>query len=264
MSGPATGPEELEPHYRGVVMPWECDDMGHLNVRFHVSRYAQAQRHLASSGVDVPEWPTKAIDRFVFLKEARVGARLACSLRAHADISTGGAFGMSGCLWDMSSGDVLTRAETVFSSTLDDPAACGASPDIGWAKQDVEHEWSSAVGMLLPCADSIFGMSERVTAAVSDANALAVLELSSGSDYRMDESPIGFVVAAMTIVRGENRPAGAAFSANTALLARSRRSITLRHRFATPGGEGDIATVQSVCVFFDRESRRTVPIPFDI
>lgn len=268
MSNEADDPRTMGVHHRGVVMPWECDDMGHMNIRFHVARYGQALRHAAASGAPFAQAGARRVaDRFVFLKEARVGARVACPLsvsQATTDVTT-----VSGCLLDIGSDDVLARFEAVFSMDADysiaDEIVSGEKWTDGLSGKEPISEWISAMGAFAASPDDAFGGAEALTAAVSDANALAVLELSGGSDYRMDESPIGFVVATMTVVNGERAPAGvAAFSARTALLARSRRSLTLRHRIVAPVGEADIATVQSVCVFFDRRSRQAVPIPFDV
>ena len=243
-------------------MPWECDDMGHLNIRFHAARHAQALGHLASVGTHPQGWTKRIADRFVFLKEARVGARLACSLDVSP--SRASAPAISGCLWDMTTGDILTQIETWLAPPRAQTSQA-PSHDLAWTNQRIDREWTSAMGMLSPPVDGRFGMAERITSVVSDANALAVLELSGGSDYRMDDSPIGFVVAEMHLVHGAAVTVdAAAFSAKTALLGRSRRSLTFRHRFVTPCGATEIAAVRSVCVFFDRQSRTSVPIPFEI
>lgn len=264
MNGVATDLQAMDVHHRGVVMPWECDDMGHMNIRFHVARYGQALRHAAASGAPFARAGARRVaDRFVFLKEARVGARVACLLSVSqetTDVTT-----VSGCLWDISSDDVLARFDTLFSAQSENPLADEKFADMAWRDEQIEQEWTSAMGALPGPLDDAFGMAEAVTAAVSDANAIAVLDLAHGSAYRMDESPIGFVVAELVLAYPPARTTGArAFSARTALLARSRRSMTFRHVIRAPGGGPDIATVRSVCVFFDRDTRQAVPVPFEL
>lgn len=259
----ADDPRAMEVHHRGVVMPWECDDMGHMNIRFHVARYGQALRHAAASGVPFAQAGSRRVaDSFVFLKEARVGTRVACSLSVSqetTDVTT-----VSGCLRDMNSDDVLARFDTLFSVRNESYLADERFAGMAWRDESVEQEWISAMGALPGPLDDAFGMAEAVTAAVSDANAIAVLDLARGSACRMDESPVGFVVAELVLAYPPARTAGArAFSARTALLARSRRSMTFRHAIRAPGDGPDIATVRSVCVFFDRDTRQAVPVPFE-
>jgi acyl-CoA thioester hydrolase len=69
--------------YQGSVNAWECDDGGHLNVRFHFERAMTGLAHLAAAlamprafaqGAGATLLPTEAHLRF--LKEARAGAPL--------------------------------------------------------------------------------------------------------------------------------------------------------------------------------------------
>ena len=32
--------------YRGAVLPWHCDEMGHMNVMWYVGKFDEATRHL--------------------------------------------------------------------------------------------------------------------------------------------------------------------------------------------------------------------------
>ncbi len=267
MSNEADDPRTMGVHHRGVVMPWECDDMGHMNIRFHVARYGQALRHAAASGAPFAQAGARRVaDRFVFLKEARVGARVACPLsvsQATTDVTT-----VSGCLLDIGSDDVLARFEAVFSMDADysiaDEIVSGEKWTDGLSGKEPISEWISAMGAFAASPDDAFGGAEARTAAVSDANALAVLELSRGGGYRMERSSIGFVVAELAFRYFAPPAGGAAFSVHTALLARSRRSLTFRHRIVAPGGALPIAAVRSVCVFFDRDTRQAVPVPFEL
>lgn len=72
------------PLYRGSVNTWECDDGGHLNVRFHVERAMIGLAHLANH-LQMPRAFTPSAGATLipveahirFLKEARPGAPLA-------------------------------------------------------------------------------------------------------------------------------------------------------------------------------------------
>ncbi|MEQ1617737.1 MAG: thioesterase family protein [Terricaulis sp.] len=71
------------PLYKGSVNSWECDDGGHLNVRFHLERALIGLAHLAHQ-LEMPRAFTKAAGATLvpreahirFLKEARAGAPL--------------------------------------------------------------------------------------------------------------------------------------------------------------------------------------------
>ena len=80
MSHPAPLPAPL---YQGSVNTWECDDGGHLNVRFHLERAMAGLAHMAAA-LGVPRAFTAAAGSTLvpleahirFLKEARPGAPL--------------------------------------------------------------------------------------------------------------------------------------------------------------------------------------------
>ena len=80
MSHPAPLPAPL---YQGSVNTWECDDGGHLNIRFHLERAMVGLAHFAHA-LDMPYAFTKTAGATLvplevhvrFLKEARPGAPL--------------------------------------------------------------------------------------------------------------------------------------------------------------------------------------------
>ncbi len=80
MSHPAPLPAPL---YQGSVNTWECDDGGHLNVRFHLERAMIGLAHMAHA-LEMPRAFTKTAGATLvpleahlrFLKEARPGAPL--------------------------------------------------------------------------------------------------------------------------------------------------------------------------------------------
>lgn len=259
-------PLPMDVHHRGVVMPWECDDMGHMNIRFHVARYGQALRHAALSGAPfVGDGSCRVADRFVFLKEARVGARVECALSVNQEKT--GVARVVASLRDISSDEVLARFETDFArdggfSIADELSGDEVKPEKAGEDGPVP-EWITAMGAPASTALEALDMAEALTAIVSDANALAILDLSRGGGWRMERSSVGFVVAELAFRHFGGLAGVTAFSAHTALTARSRRSLTFRHRITGPGGGFPVATVRAACVFFDRETRRSAPVPFE-
>lgn len=80
MTSPALLPAPL---YKGSVNAWECDDGGHLNIRFHLERALIGLAHLAHQ-LEMPRAFTRTAGATLvprethirFLKEARAGAPL--------------------------------------------------------------------------------------------------------------------------------------------------------------------------------------------
>ncbi len=75
------GPVEL---WRGVVNAWECDEMGHMNVRFYVAKAMEGLAVLARRLGKAHAFASRATATLAvrehhirFLREARAGARLA-------------------------------------------------------------------------------------------------------------------------------------------------------------------------------------------
>lgn len=84
MSEPVSHPPALPaPLYRGSVNTWECDDGGHLNVRFHLERMMIGLAHFAHA-LEMPRAFTESAGATLvpleahlrFQKEARPGAPL--------------------------------------------------------------------------------------------------------------------------------------------------------------------------------------------
>src|SRR5690606_24576993 len=69
--------------WRGGVAAWECDGMGHMNVRFHLQRFSEGLIGLAAA-LGLPRAMTAAatatlrpeVQHVRFLREARSGAPL--------------------------------------------------------------------------------------------------------------------------------------------------------------------------------------------
>lgn len=69
--------------YRGAVMPWECDDFGHMNSRFYMARFSDGAGHLWQAlGMDKRHMQEKRRGTVVlemrlnYLREVRSGAML--------------------------------------------------------------------------------------------------------------------------------------------------------------------------------------------
>ena len=49
--------------YRGVVYPWHCDHMGHMNVMWYVGKFDEATWNLfASIGITPPMFATRSTE----------------------------------------------------------------------------------------------------------------------------------------------------------------------------------------------------------
>lgn len=260
MNAGTPDPRSMEVFHRGVIMPWECDDMGHLNIRFHAARYGQALRQAAAAGAPFAKPGLRRLsDRCNFLKEARVSTAIACSLAVHAACDE--AQCVIGILWDMRNGDVLSRFETRFGK--EDAPARDGSGSSAWVDADRGHELPTAMGLFAQDAADPFARLEYLTAAVSDANAICVLEMARGTEYAVGRGGIGFVVAELLFSHGADTDCPRLYKTKSALLGRSTRSLTFRHRITHGDGQGGPTAVRSACVFFDLKRRVATPMPFE-
>lgn len=66
--------------YRGAVMPWECDDFGHMNSRFYMARFSDGAGHL---------WQALGFGKRDMLEKRRGTVVLEMRLNYHREVSSG-------------------------------------------------------------------------------------------------------------------------------------------------------------------------------
>ena len=66
--------------YRGAVMPWECDDFGHMNTRFYMSRFSDGAGHL---------WQAIGFNKATMMEKRRGTVVLELRLNYLREVSSG-------------------------------------------------------------------------------------------------------------------------------------------------------------------------------
>jgi acyl-CoA thioester hydrolase len=171
----ATEPKSWPEIWRGGVNTWECDEMGHMNVRFYVARamegLAGLARLLGMADAFTPHAEATLIVRehhMRFLREAHAGAPLR----------------MTGAVIDLGE-DEATLVQALYHLHTGEPAASfitrvvHASPKTGrvfpWPRRT--HEAVKALKAALPAfaaPRSITGDPVRAVASMEKADALGI------------------------------------------------------------------------------------------
>ncbi len=167
--------------YRGSINTWECDEMGHMNVRFYVARMmeglAELSHHIALPGAFRPEAETtlRPRDQHIrFIKEAHAGSP----------------FTMRGCILEATETSALIYQQIDHNSgepcasfrTWVDHVDVATGTPAPWST--VSRKKLNALIGEAPanCAPrSIdFSVAPRATAAVTDADAIGAPVIGRG------------------------------------------------------------------------------------
>lgn len=166
--------------WRGGVNTWECDEMGHMNVRFHLARVQEGLAGLAR-GLELPDaFKAGAASTLIvreqhirFHKEAHAGAPLSM---------TGGVVGWSGTEADLVL--LLRHADGAVASTFRLRVE-HATPD-GRVFRWPARARAAAEALTIPLPDAAaprslgFGDGAPVTASLARADALGLLCIGRG------------------------------------------------------------------------------------
>ncbi|MEO1039283.1 MAG: acyl-ACP thioesterase [Pseudomonadota bacterium] len=123
----AGGLGSLRPFWRGSAQAWECDELGHLNVRFYLSKAMQALGGLAEAAGMVNAFKPSATATLI-LREAH--------LRYHAEIMPGMPLVIRGCVesfdeTQLTAAFVMTHAGTGAVHASQRLTVSHAGPDSG-------------------------------------------------------------------------------------------------------------------------------------
>jgi hypothetical protein len=91
MEGKRVMPSGLEVTYRGMVYPWHCDHMGHMNVMWYVGKFDEATWQLFSS-IGITAEYLRAGDRGMVAVDQRIpsGGRYWQGTRRRGDSGVSG------------------------------------------------------------------------------------------------------------------------------------------------------------------------------
>jgi acyl-CoA thioester hydrolase len=291
MSHPAPLPAPL---YQGSVNTWECDDGGHLNVRFHLERAMIGLAHMAHA-LEMPRaftppagatlLPLEAHIRFI--KEARPGAPLVmhggvakigesdallCLDMRHAD-------GAPGTCFSIKVAHVDTRSFRPFPWSERSRAAAkrlhvalpahakARSIDVGAAPSEASRQAAIAAGaariggsLVQPDQCDAFGRlrGEHFAGRISDSvpNLLAQWRQDAAADNN-GAAPAGAVVEMRLVFRRFPR-AGDLIEVHSGIAEVGEKTLRLVHWIVDPESGAAWASMEAVALTFDVATRKTI------
>lgn len=289
MTHPAPLPAPL---YQGSVNTWECDDGGHLNVRFHMERAFAGLAHMARA-LGVPRAYTESAGSTLivqeahvrFLKEARPGAPLVmhggvialgetdatlCLDMRHAD-------GAPGTVFTFKVRHVETRALRSFPWSARTEAAAKTlrcklpehakprSIDLSKAPVQVSRQGAIDLGatriggaLVQPDQCDALGRlrGEHVVGRISDSvpNLLTQWRHAVAGD---GVQPAGAVVEARIVFRRFPR-AGELIEVHSGIAEVAPKTLRLVHWIVDPESGGGWASMEAVALTFDTKTRKAI------
>jgi acyl-CoA thioester hydrolase len=289
MTHPAPLPAPL---YQGSVNTWECDDGGHLNIRFHFERAFIGLAHMARA-LELPRANTESagstlIAREVharFLKEARPGAPLVmhggvvefgesdatlCLDMRHHDGAPGTAFtfkvrhvetrGLRSFPWSVRSREAAKRLkcklpEHAKPRSIDLNAAPVAASRAGAIAQG-----ATRIGGALVQPDQCDALGrlrgEHIPGRISDSapNLLAPWRQAATAD---GVQPAGAVVEARVVFRKFPR-AGELIEIHSGIVEIGDKTLRIVHWVIDPESGGAWASMEAVALTFDTKTRKAL------
>ncbi|MBM3567356.1 MAG: thioesterase [Alphaproteobacteria bacterium] len=289
---PAYGTTGFET-YRGCVNAWECDQMGHMNVQFYLSRLHQAWAHIRHGlGRGAADWRKDghellpATHRVVFAREQHAGAplaarstvlavedgdvrvltelfnaetgELAASLDNRArwvDLKTGRSGALPADLRDRARGLVVQRPEPRPANPPSDFALAGAEDKFFETYRGAVNAWEIDPWGLMNLQFYI--------ARFSDAAGHFFGAIGMGGAPRRAR---GIGSAALDYQFDIRRPArmGDLLVLRSGLLSIGAKTFRFLHRLSEASSGELIATVDIVAVLFDLSSRKSIPVPEEL
>jgi acyl-CoA thioester hydrolase len=289
MSHPAPLPAPL---YQGSVNTWECDDGGHLNVRFHFERAFIGLAHMARA-LELPRANTESAGSTLiaqevhvrFLKEARPGAPLVmhggvvdigetdatlCLDMRHHD-------GAPGTVFTFKVRHVETRALRSFAWSARSKAAAKrlkaklpdhAKPrsiDLSKAPAQASRQGAIDLGatriggaLVQPDQCDALGRlrGEHFAGRISDSvpTLLAPYRQANAAD---GASPAGAVVEARVIFRRFPR-AGELIEVHSGIVELGDKILRLVHWVVDPESGAAWASMEAVALTFDTKTRKAI------
>lgn len=285
------------PLYQGSANTWECDDGGHLNVRFHLERAISGLAHMARA-LDMPRAFTAAAGSTLvplevhirFLKEARPGAPLSmhggvvelgesdatlCLDMRHADGAPGSCFtfrvahvetrGFRAFPWSQRA----RAAAAQLACALPDHAK-PRSIDVKAKPADVSRQSAIDAGatriggtMVSPDQCDAFGRmrAEHFIGRISDSVPNLLAQWRNDTAAEAGAAPAGAVVETRIVFRRFPR-AGELIEVHSGVADVGEKTLRLVHWIVDPESGAAWASMEAVALTFDIATRKAIaPCP---
>lgn len=280
------------PLYQGSVNTWECDDGGHLNVRFHFERAFVGLAHMARA-LELPRANTESAGSTLiaqevhvrFLKEARPGAPLImhggvvelgdtdatlCLDMRHHDGAPGTAFtfkvrhvetrGLRSFPWSARSQAAAKRLKTKLPEHAKPRSIDLSKPPAPASRQGAIERGATRIGGALVQPDQCDALGrlrgEHFPGRISDSvpNLLAPYRQAATEN---GASPAGAVVEARVVFRKFPR-AGELIEVHSGIVELGDKTLRLVHWVVDPESGGAWASMEAVALTFDTKTRKAI------
>ncbi|MFT3809757.1 MAG: hypothetical protein QM698_07545 [Micropepsaceae bacterium] len=258
--------------YRGYVNPWDCDEMGHMNVQFHLAKASEAfEGLLVSLGLDIAARRTVRVarTRVRYLKEMHVSELVhihAAPVRFHD--------GHLNAVLDVRNGadepSVLFEfeAEGVALSNAPELAAF-ASPDGLRPGDEGEGTLEAAGGFRETIRNIVRTEQCDRNGGLSPRGVMGRFSEGQGHLWSMLDAPrawqrtAGLATATLDHqIRYAAKPkAGAQVKLLTGIAGASSKTIRFRHWLFDAETDELVAAAMGAALFIDRTTRRAVTLP---
>ncbi len=295
-----TGPDlkGAAPIWRGGVNTWECDEMGHMNVRFYVARALEGLAGLALHLAQPCAFAAAATATLI-VREHRI--------RFHREAHAGAALHMTGGVVSMGATDavllqLLTHSDSgepcasivtrvVHATPLDNrpfpwsPRTRSAAerlgvtiPDFAAARSliDLDDPLADparaaaltciAQGVVGPDACDVFGRmsADRFMARISDGTGGLMAPLRRAVAGAVDVERLGGVALEYRLTYADLPRAGEHVELRSGLASLEAKVQRIVHWLIDPVSGRPWATAQAVVANFDLDARKIVSVPAEI
>ncbi len=276
---------------RSPVQPWECDRMGHLNVQFYLSRFAEAEKQLLlalgygpkrrrADGVAVR--PLR--HRIQFKRENHEGAVI--TLRSGVRAVAGDRIELYHELFDTETGSLSATAEaTIALDRLDDGGFLPLPANVAAAAERLAAQFQGppplkpagsppapaapVEGMYESCRGSVDRWEAEETGRMATRFYMARFSEAAGnmlaggdlSRERMAEEGIGSAALDYTIDYLRPLRVGDAYYNRTGMLELRDKTWRFCHVLMDSYTHQPVARAEVVAVLFDLKARKSITMP---
>ncbi len=265
--------------HRGYVNPWECDEMGHMNLQFHAAKFADALAHLgALAGIDTPrlhhahfrfahEMRASDLVTIRVLALATAGARVTLQFL----MSNGDEVLASSQIAEVACADERSALHLQVLSGSDvphaqaqpraiDPALFDRTPSL--ARDGAAQRFETIRSVVQPAdcnSDGTMG-ARAIMARLSECQAHMWHAAGIGRHWQTQEN-LATATAELGIRFHATLEAGAPLVVTSAFRIAGSKVMRFSHHMFHAASGLPVMAAEGAAVLIDRTTRRAVPMP---